>query len=334
VTQLPLHDGAYLCVLASGSAGNCSILALRRAGVTRCVLIDLGLSPRRTMKLLAERGLGAHQIDAALVTHLDHDHLHPGWRSQMPGHARVLLHEAHARRLHGREHDRWRLGTFVEHECFDLDPEVSVRPVMMSHDEQGVASFRVDFSGSLGECALGYATDLGHVPARLVGHFGGDGGEGGEPEVDDDSALGSGQPRAVPRGPRAVARSVDVLAIESNYCPAMQHASDRPYYLKRRIMGGHGHLSNQEAVSAVLAIEPREHVVLLHLSRECNCPRAVAALHAGADYALTIAAQDEPTRWVRIGEGARRSDGARGLRRAAVVVPQNLWHAVAAAGSA
>jgi hypothetical protein len=71
-------------------------------------------------------------------------------------------------------------------------------------------------------------------------------------------------------------------------------------------MGGHGHLSNQEALSAVLLIEPRDHVVLLHLSRDCNDPAVVAALHAGSDYTLTITSQERPSRWVRIGSTSPR----------------------------
>jgi hypothetical protein len=278
----PLEDGAHLCVLASGSAGNCSVLVLRRRGQVRALLLDLGLSPRRTFRLLSEMGLGPHQLDGALVTHLDHDHLHAGWRTQMPGHARVHMHEHHADRV---ADGRWVVTGFDG--AFDLDPDVRVRPLMMSHDEQGVATFRIDFTDALARerarVSLGFATDLGHIHARMVDHFRGTNpsGNASDGEVADDP--------------------VDVLAIESNYCPVMQHASTRSDFLKQRIMGGHGHLSNQEALSAVLQVEPRDHVVLLHLSRECNDPAVVAALHAGADYALTITSQERPSRWVRIG---------------------------------
>ncbi|MFT3685918.1 MAG: hypothetical protein QM783_13520 [Phycisphaerales bacterium] len=95
--------------------------------------------------------------------------------------------------------------------------------------------------------------------------------------------------------------------IESNYCPKLQVASDRPEFLKRRIMGGRGHLSNDEAIDAIEAIAPREHVVLVHLSQQCNDPALVASLHrrrrgidASSDSVLTISTQDAPTRWVPI----------------------------------
>lgn len=303
VPPLPTTDGAHLCVLASGSMGNCSALLLRRGGVSRCWLIDLGLSPRRTMALLANAGIGPHQLDGALVTHLDHDHLHATWRTQMPGHARVMMHHRHARNCEAGPRDRWRIAEFDG--AFDLDEGVRVRPAQLSHDELGVSSFRIDVSEPFPRASLGFATDVGRVPVELLELFG----------AADDAQ-----------------HAVDVLAIESNYCPALQHASDRPEVLKRRIMGGHGHLSNQEAVAAILQIEPREHVVLLHLSQQCNAPEVVSALHVGADYALTITSQHRPSRWVTIGSGVRT--------RAAAPVPARpmparatLWDVCAEAGA-
>lgn len=294
----PETDGGYLCVLASGSSGNCSVLALRRGGAVRFMLIDLGLSPRRTLGMLAGMGLGLHQLDAALVTHLDHDHLHDGWRRQMPGHVRVLMHDRHARHLRVHDRDRWRLHPFDGGAALAPDEDVLVHPLALKHDELGVTSFRIDCSGPLGAASLGFATDVGRVPVELLDLFG-----------------------ASEDGRRS---AVDVLAIESNYCPAMQRASSRPPELKQRIMGGHGHLSNQEALTAILQIEPREHVVLLHLSQECNDPDIVAALHSGADYALTITSQHQPCRWVRIGRPAPSPRPARPAEPAATLHPPHL----------
>lgn len=272
-----VETGAAICILASGSSGNCSVLVLRRSMVIRVVLIDLGLSPRKTFKLLADLGLRPDQIDDAIVTHLDSDHFRSEWMSALPPHARLRMHARHARALRtlgwfGASDDR----TTTFDEPFDLDEGVRVRPLLMSHDEAGVATFRIDMPG-LNAGNLGFCTDLGHVSPRLIEHFCGDFGDG----------FGGGE-------------GIDVLAMESNYCPKMQLASSRPDFLKQRIMGGSGHLSNHEALEAIRAISPREHVVLLHLSRQCNHPSLVADLHAGADYALTIADQSIPTRWIRL----------------------------------
>src|SRR5258705_3265719 len=89
----------------------------------------------------------------------------------------------------------------------------------------------------------------------------------------------------------------------------MQHKSARPIFLKRRIMDGRGHLSNEEALQAVRHIEKGgrsrlSHIALLHLSEECNCPQHVKRLwqrempHAMAR--LTITHQRRPTPLLRV----------------------------------
>jgi len=99
-----------------------------------------------------------------------------------------------------------------------------------------------------------------------------------------------------------------VLAIESNYDREMQRAADRPAMLKRRITGGRGHLSNDQAKAAIHAIldrsvRPPSHLVLLHLSRQCNCPRLVRRLYADhpalADR-LCVTSQHARTDWLRL----------------------------------
>jgi hypothetical protein len=90
----------------------------------------------------------------------------------------------------------------------------------------------------------------------------------------------------------------------------MQLNSDRPAFLKRRIMGGKGHLSNAESLAAVRQILDQAerqgrslpgHIVLLHRSRQCNCPKLLQALFS-ADHRikerLVLAEQNRPTPWL------------------------------------
>lgn len=248
---------ANLVVLSSSSSGNCSAILHGSGRLRRVTLIDAGLSPLRTRLLLSRFGVGLEHVDDVLVTHLDGDHFHRGWIKALGPRTRLHLHESHAPRA---RRDGWpveRLHLFDD--AVRLRSGDTAQPIMLSHDEWGVAAFRVEFAGS--GRSLGYATDVGSVTASLT---------------------------------RAMA-GVDVLAIESNYCPRMQQESDRPVFLKSRITGGSGHLSNQECAVAVQAIRPRRHVVLLHLSRQCNTPEKASEPHAGAPYGLTIARPDEPT---------------------------------------
>ena len=290
---VPPAHGAALCVLASSSGGNCTILRWTGPdGKPHACLIDLGLSPRRTRAGLAACGLSLANLDAVILTHLDTDHCHAGWSGKdaalftdadaaLPRSVRLHLAHSHIGRATRAMLNAGRFLPFKSH--IDLPGEARVRVLMNSHDELGTACFRIAVGG--GE--LGFATDLGHATDALVDHL----------------------------------RGVDVLAIESNYCPKMQLESDRPAALKDRIMGGGGHLSNEQTARAVHAIEPRSHVVLLHLSRQCNTPELAAAHHEGADYALTIAHHDRPTRWVRIGPPVPVVSG--GLGRAASVASAN-----------
>lgn len=263
--------GARLCVLASGSKGNCTVLA---AG-ERTILLDAGLSPRRTGAMLREVGLSLSRVTDIVFTHLDHDHCHPGWCASAKGggapHALVHVHRAHRGRADRMgllaRRSRW----FDETVRLDERPDgsherVRIDAALASHDSLGVAAFRVRANIGAGEAHLGFATDLGHVPGAIVEHL----------------------------------RGVDALAIESNYCPQLQEASDRPEFLKRRIMGGSGHLSNAQCAEAVRRIAPRPGapVVLLHLSEECNEPARALAAFDGAPWRIVASAQRAATGWI------------------------------------
>jgi len=144
-----------------------------------------------------------------------------------------------------------------------------VVPQLAAHDALGTSVFRVEIQGA---GSLGFATDLGRITDATVEHLAG----------------------------------VDVLAIESNYCPELQRRSGRPAFLQQRITGGSGHLSNHEAADAIARIAPTRAVVMLHLSRQCNRPSLVSELHASAMQEVWIASATDPTRWIEV----RRADPA------------------------
>lgn len=255
-SPLPLK----LCVLASGSSGNCSVLTFGSGLTTRACLIDAGLSPRRTRTLLADLGLRFDQLDHILVTHFDRDHFHLGWQAASLDRVRIHAHADHARAAHACG-VRPRHFSFFE-ESFDLWDALSVRFARLAHDDKGVTAFRIESDTA----SLGYATDLGCPSPELV---------------------------------RAL-HGVGTLAIESNYCPQMQLASSRPAHLKRRIMGGAGHLSNQQSAEAVRDIGPASHVVLLHLSRQCNRPALALTEHAGTTCQVIVSSQFDRTPWIDV----------------------------------
>lgn len=256
-------ESAWLCVLASGSSDNCSVLVTESAGERRAHLIDAGLSVRRTRSCLRDLGLDFENVRSVFLTHLDHDHWNPTINGALPDHAWFVMHRRHTHAAH-RQGLLYRKTHVLEESTLELE-HFRVSAALGSHDEHGVCVFRFDFSG--GRQSLGFATDLGRVTDRVAEHLAG----------------------------------VGVLAIESNYCPELQRLSPRPAVLKNRIMGGAGHLSNRQCAEAVERIAPRDHVILLHLSRECNRPELASAAHAGAPYTLTVSSHESPTGRIRIG---------------------------------
>lgn len=251
---------AQLCVLSSSSAGNSSALLVGEGPTRRVILIDAGLSPRQTRQMLARVDASEREIAAVVLTHLDTDHFHPGWLRFLRRGVPVWLPRAHR---HRAERDGI---LYRKTELFDApfspDPALEFSPLLLAHDDLGVAVFRVRVLAT--GRTLGYATDVGAPSPDLVDHL----------------------------------RGVDLLAIESNYCPRLQAESPRPEFLKRRIMGGSGHLSNHQSASVVARAQPREHVVLLHLSRQCNTPELAAQSHALHAKPLVIARHDAPTPWL------------------------------------
>jgi phosphoribosyl 1,2-cyclic phosphodiesterase len=292
-TDRPPPGALALCVLASGSAGNCSVLVFRPApdAPRRVVLLDAGLSPRRTARLLLDRGIRPDEVDDIVFTHLDTDHCHPSWPAAIrPGgwRARLRIHTRHL----GRAARAGLLTTPTEpfSDALAIDEHLDAEVCTLDHDSLGVAAFRFTARSGPHETHLGFATDLGRVTDRLT-----------------DLLAG-----------------VDLLAIESNYCPRLQHASDRPDFLKRRITGGAGHLSNAESADAAAEIAPARHLVLLHLSRQCNTPDLARAAHAHAECPVTVTSQHQPTGWIaaapappRRRDHARRRPPSRAARAAA-----------------
>lgn len=85
--------------------------------------------------------------------------------------------------------------------------------------------------------------------------------------------------------------------LEANYDEDMLEQGRYPIYLKRRIRGGKGHLSNKQALEMFIKHKPdyMSHVLLAHLSKDNNNPEMVQQLfatHAG-DTHISVASRYE-----------------------------------------
>lgn len=270
-----------LCVLGSGSGGNASLLRT----ASGAMLIDAGFGPRTLAKRLSGTGVALADIKAICLTHLDHDHINPNLlRTIIVQNIRVYCHDEvradleSIGRTHLKDEDAKKfaavVGGYQSNQVFEPLPKVQFEPLRFAHDAEGSHGFVV--RGAV--TTLAYATDLGRVPNELIARFCG----------------------------------ADIVCIESNYDPEMQKNSGRPWYLQHRIMGGKGHLSNEQSLEAVKAILDRSqkecrqlprHIVLLHRSRECNCPELLRKLFetdARIKARLTLSDQFARTEWLRV----------------------------------
>ena len=125
---------------------------------------------------------------------------------------------------------------------------LSITPFQKAHDAADPFSFMV----SSGQVRVGVFTDIGTACDSLKQHF----------------------------------SQCHAAFLESNYDEQMLHEGHYPIYLKNRIRGGRGHLSNRQALQLFLDHRPSfmSHLLLSHLSKNNNCPKLVEQLfqaHAG-----------------------------------------------------
>ena len=270
---------ARLTVLASGSGGNATLVEVNGFGL----LIDCGLPAKDLTSRLAAIGVGWDRVQAVILTHTHSDH----WNARAFSMFRtrripIYAHQDHLDYLHTATstfaslHRANLTRTYTAESAIDLAPGLTARPVWVSHDSEPTFGFRIDYreDGEHPDWSIGYAADLGCASDELVEAFAG----------------------------------VDVLAIEFNHDEKMERASKRPAFLIQRVLGDTGHLSNRQAADVTRAIAARSgpqfpaHLVLLHLSDECNHPMIAESVgrNALADLTpaatVTVAMQDVPSR--------------------------------------
>lgn len=237
------------CILGSGSEGNCALL---QTGQTR-ILVDAGFSARRIAQLLAAVGESLDRVDAVFLTHEHGDHAAGINGLSRHPHIQIFANPATARAVQaGLKHrPAWR---FFETGTRFRFRDLEIESFSVPHDAHDPVAFLFAhgaddlFSPSR---RLAWLTDLGHAPPHI----------------------------------RERIREADVLVVEANYCPRMlQDDPKRPWSVKQRIRGRHGHLSNEGARELLASVaSPRwRHVFLAHLSRDCNSPAAVEHACAGA----------------------------------------------------
>ncbi len=228
--------------LSSGSCGNCYFLSLEEDGAhTAGVVIDAGISLRRLKKELLAKGYSYDSFSAILVTHDHLDHIrHLGSYCKhlaKPVHATPVLHGALA---HHTFTSAWIGGCsrfLKDGEWNPIVPgKIFAKFFIVPHD----ATQTVGYALWIGYYKFVIMTDIGEMTEEAL----------------------------------AYARNADTVVIESNYDRDMLIKGPYPYDLKMRILGGSGHLRNDQCAEAVKAFmhDGLRNVFLCHLSENNNTP--------------------------------------------------------------
>lgn len=263
-----------LCSIASGSSGNCIYVGSEATHL----LVDVGVSGKRAECGLNSIGLTGRDLDGILITHEHADHISGLGvmvrKYGIPVYATKGTIEA-LRQLGGL--GRLELSLFHEireDEKFTLK-DLTVNPMKISHDAAQPVAYRIAY----GDKKVGICTDLG---------------------VYNDYTV-------------ECLKGMDALLLEANHDVKMLQVGPYPYYLKQRILGDRGHLSNENS-GRLLSRVLHDHlqcIVLGHLSKENNLPElAYEAVrmeitmgnnpYNANDFRLMVAARSEPSSVVEI----------------------------------
>jgi len=236
-------------VLASGSRGNCALVATTS---TR-ILVDAGLSGRETYKRLRALGERVEDISAILITHEHSDHVaglcRLATKLNVPVFITAPTHHAWKRALRDEEDAIPQLSKpehFSAGRGFCVG-DIEVMPFTIPHDAIDPVGFTFRAEG----VKIGFATDLGYMPVSVRNHL----------------------------------RGCSVLLMESNHDVEMLRSGPYPWSVKQRVMSRVGHLSN-DALAEFFSSDydgGAEYLILAHLSEQNNHPEIA---RAAAEHAL------------------------------------------------
>jgi len=213
---------------------------------TEAVLVDVGISCREIEKRMKRLGLLMEKIKAVFISHEHSDHIKGLDTLARKYSLPVYITEA-TRRNGGIELEPAFLKVFEAHNEIMIG-SLSVIAFPKFHDASDPYSFVV----ACCKICVGIFTDIGKPCKNLIKYF----------------------------------KLCHAAFLETNYDDEMLEKGNYPFYLKNRIRGGMGHLSNKEALEVFVNYRPvfMSHLLLSHLSKNNNSPKLVQELfnlHAG-----------------------------------------------------
>ena len=228
------------------------------------ILVDAGFGPRETKKRLELAGRSIESVRGIVITHEHYDHIRGAASLSRKLHVPIYLTQG---TLDASRIDPTEAQTviFENNSTFTIG-ELNVHAQRTVHDARDPACFVIEARDGT---RVGLASDLGFVNPDVIKHL----------------------------------RDCDGLFFESNHDLDMLRMGTYPWSLKRRIMSRFGHLSNDDAMTAVQRMlgADLKTLCLIHLSEKNNHEAIVRDMAAGllakngVQLELGIARQDAAT---------------------------------------
>ena len=204
------------------------------------ILVDAGISCREIEKRMKRLGLHMQKVKAVFVSHEHSDHIKGIQTLAKKYQLRVYITAATL--FHsGCIIDKHLIVPFFANEPIVIG-NLTATAFPKVHDASDPYSFIVGCAG----IKVGIFTDIGEPCNHVIKYF----------------------------------KECHAAFLEANYDDEMLDNGNYPYYLKKRIKGGKGHLSNKQALELFKAHKPAfmSHLLLSHLSKNNNCPNLVQKL--------------------------------------------------------
>jgi phosphoribosyl 1,2-cyclic phosphodiesterase len=230
------------------------------------VLVDCGLGLKHLTYRLAQAGVLPEGITALFITHEHADHIGCARSLALRYRIPVWMSLGTHTALGSPDFDGL-LGIASDDKAIDLGG-LQLMPFTVPHD----AREPLQLSCTDGSAKLGILTDLGHATAHVLAHLHG----------------------------------CNALLLECNHDTDMLAQSAYPAFLKRRVGGSHGHLSNLEAAEIALKVSHTglRQVVAAHLSAQNNQSTLVQGALAEAlscsPSDIVVATPDKGTTWLTV----------------------------------
>jgi len=220
--------------------------------------VDAGISCRETERRMSRLGLSMQTVKAIFVSHEHTDHI-----SGIPVLAkkyRLPVYITDSTLYHGGlTIQKEQVFGFKAYEPVQIG-HLAVQAFPKKHDAAEPHSFIV--SGN--KVNIGVFTDIGSPCDHVLQHF----------------------------------QKCHSAFLEANYAEEMLEKGSYPRHLKNRFRGGHGHLSNKQALEVFIRHRPSfmSHLLLSHLSQDNNSPQLVQQLfnaHAGKTQIIVASRHEE-----------------------------------------